>query len=195
MNETQSSGRNESALEQNAFALPKHGRHRSVSAERSVDPSSAIAPSRHRHTQSVSSVHAGIPPPVYTARSQPIGLSRSTSLSSGGHALDPSASSVDESGTLKPKPRRASLHRSESLPAFPPDKSREQADVRRRESVSLDELAILPVCSTPCLTKSVPAQIQPSRPTRKAGCRRISRCTCRRRFRSLGHSAPTSPLS
>ncbi|GAA5984940.1 hypothetical protein JCM10908_002461 [Rhodotorula pacifica] len=94
---------------------------------------------------SVSSIHAPIPSPVYTVRSQPIGLlSRSSSFSTG-----LKASTRQEDTGVHDEPRaspvnRMPLHRSESLPTFPPEKSSESTADRRRQSVTQEELSSLP---------------------------------------------------
>lgn len=117
---------------------PPVRRHRSASSSTlSLDTSRPPVTSRHRHTQSTSSTHAPIPSPVYLARSQPIGLlSRSSSR----------RSLSEEQEKTAPIPRRAPLHRSESLLTFPPEQPRVPMERSRKESVSMDELAALPVC-------------------------------------------------
>ncbi|BGP34407.1 hypothetical protein JCM10296v2_006227 [Rhodotorula toruloides] len=130
---------------------------------------------RHRHTKSSSSIHAPIPPPVYPVRSQPIGLSRSSSLTGSisdrligaeSAPMSPTISgglmrrtlsiedfnSVDdaeenESVESAHSARPHMMHRSESLPCFPPEEKEEdteKADKQGRKAVSEDDLSSLP---------------------------------------------------
>jgi hypothetical protein len=102
---------------------------------------------RHRHRQSVSSIHAPIPSPVYNARSQPIGLlSRSSSLNDGLSSASRQPEPMHIAGTSSAGGKAVSLRRSESLPAFPPREANESSLHKRQPNVSPEELASLPVC-------------------------------------------------
>jgi hypothetical protein len=107
--------------------------------------------------------HPPVPPPQYTVRSQPIGLSRSNSLSdiaptiSGGLTRRLSVSSLsseDEqeeeattASSLKPVNRPLLKHRSESLPSFPPRQLVSNTQ-DTRQTADEEELAKLPVRSS-----------------------------------------------
>ncbi|KAK4335929.1 hypothetical protein RTBOTA2_004713 [Rhodotorula toruloides] len=138
---------------------PSLRRTRTTSSSSSSSTAAAprTAMPRHRHTKSSSSIHAPIPPPVYPVRSQPIGLSRSSSLTgslsdrlSGADIED--FESVDNPEENEPVevsalPRPPLMHRSESLPCFPPvdkEDEAEKADKQGRKAISEDELASLP---------------------------------------------------
>ncbi|BGO94240.1 hypothetical protein NBRC10512_006874 [Rhodotorula toruloides] len=137
---------------------PSLRRTRTTSSSSSSSTSAAprTAMPRHRRTKSSSCIHAPIPPPVYPVRSQPIGLSRSSSLTgsisdrlSGAESvpMSPTISgglmrrtlsiedfeSVDdaeenESVESPASPRPLLTHRSESLPCFPPEQKEEEAE-------------------------------------------------------------------
>lgn len=102
---------------------------------------------RHRHTQSVSSIHAPIPPPVYNARSQPIGLlSRSSSLNDGLSPAYRPPDPIRAAATSSTGGKAVPLRRSESLPTFPPREANDSSLHKQRQNVSQEELASLPVC-------------------------------------------------
>ncbi|GAA5873640.1 hypothetical protein JCM3774_005002 [Rhodotorula dairenensis] len=128
--------------------FPSASRNRSLSAtgRRQSGGDGGQFAGRLRHTQSVSSVHAPIPPPVYPVRSQPIGLlSRSSSLNNGTSTSPRPLRAESFAGTCTSPVKRQALHRSESLPAFPPEHYSESSSTdRRRQGVSQDEFATLP---------------------------------------------------
>lgn len=135
--------------------FPSADRARSLSASGQRQPDAHRSTVRHGHTQSVSSTHAPIPPPVYRVRSQPIGLlSRSSSLTDGTKTTShpPRADGLGraDSSPLQGK----ALHRSESLPAFPPpeEPSESPGVGKRRQRVSQDELASLPAGRVPLIS-------------------------------------------
>lgn len=127
--------------------FPSAGRSRSQSASGGPQPEGRQSTMRHRHTQSVSSIHAPIPSPVYNARSQPIGLlSRSSSLNEGMSPASRQPDPIRVVATSSADAKAVSLRRSESLPTFPPREAKESSLDKQRQNVSQEELASLPVC-------------------------------------------------
>lgn len=128
--------------------FPSAGRGRSHSASRGSQPAGGQSVMRHRHTQSVSSIHAPIPSPVYNARSQPIGLlSRSSSLSDSLSSSSRQPDPIRTAGASSTGAKAVLLRRSESLPTFPPREANESSLDKQRQNVSREELASLPVCT------------------------------------------------
>ncbi|KAI5476701.1 hypothetical protein MNV49_007359 [Pseudohyphozyma bogoriensis] len=110
---------------------------------------------RHRHQSSTSSIHAPIPEPSYSVRSQPIGLHRTSSSISNDDVMSPTISGglvrrlsissseggdSDEEDARERRLNRPLKHRSESLPVFPP---LEVVELRKEEK-GIAALADLP---------------------------------------------------